>query len=247
MIYICVSTHNNGDTVGLLLWKIRKVFQDFPREYQILVADDSSEDETTEILEPYAASLPMTVIRNPEPKGYAASIELLLRNALRRSDRPKRDCAITIGGEFSISPEAIPEYVRRFESGADVIIGELEYRDAPFSERLVRGSAGWLLRPGIRIPGIQDFLSGTAAFRLITVKKLLRDRNGEMFDLQGHTAHVELVARSAAVARQLASVPVNRGPGRQPDLGRFSVAVELFKAGRRVRIPAPEAEVMVVS
>ncbi len=39
MLYICIPSHDEAATVGLLLWKIRKTFQALPREYQILVAE----------------------------------------------------------------------------------------------------------------------------------------------------------------------------------------------------------------
>ena len=42
MIYVCIPSHNEAPTVGLLLWKIRQVFASFPREYQLLVLDDLS-------------------------------------------------------------------------------------------------------------------------------------------------------------------------------------------------------------
>ena len=65
MIYVCIPSHNEAATVGLLLWKIRQVFAGFPREYQMLVLDDGSTDATAEILEPYSLVLPLTVVRHP--------------------------------------------------------------------------------------------------------------------------------------------------------------------------------------
>ena len=65
MIYVCIPSFDEGPTVGLVLWKIRRVFEEFPREYQLLVVDDGSTDTTAEILEPYAKVLPLTVIRHP--------------------------------------------------------------------------------------------------------------------------------------------------------------------------------------
>ena len=32
MIYVCIPSHNEAPTVGLLLWKIRQVFAAFPRD-----------------------------------------------------------------------------------------------------------------------------------------------------------------------------------------------------------------------
>ena len=90
MIYICVPSQNNATTVGLLLWKVRQVLAAFPREYQLLVADDGSTDATGEVLSSYGRVLPMSVTKHPVSRGYAATVEELLRQALRLTDRPKR-------------------------------------------------------------------------------------------------------------------------------------------------------------
>ena len=53
MLYICIPTFDEAPTVGVLLWKIRKVFEEFSREYEILVYNDASTDATAETLEAY--------------------------------------------------------------------------------------------------------------------------------------------------------------------------------------------------
>ena len=74
MIYVCIPSYNEAPTVGLLLWKVRQVFAGFPREYQLLVLDDGSNDLTAEVLERYTRVLPLTVTRHRERLCYAASV-----------------------------------------------------------------------------------------------------------------------------------------------------------------------------
>src|SRR3989475_3382472 len=68
MIYVCVPVHNEARTAGLVLWKVRQVFTAFPREYQLLVLDDASTDDTGEVLASYAKVLPMTVVTHQDRK-----------------------------------------------------------------------------------------------------------------------------------------------------------------------------------
>ena len=113
MIYVCIPSHNEAPTIGLLLWKIRQVFAAFEREYQLLVGDDGSDDATREVLQPYTRVLPLTVTRNDDRQGYARTAEQLLRLAVDRTDRPKRDCAILMHADFTHDPACIPDLVRR--------------------------------------------------------------------------------------------------------------------------------------
>ncbi len=250
MIYVCIAARNNASTVGLVLWKVRQVFEGFRREYHLLVADDGSSDETSDVLEPYQRALPMTVIQADEPRGYAASLERLVKEALDRSDRPRRDCVVTLPADFSISPAVIPSLIKRTESGADVVVGESLQQIASPGMRLVRRLAPWLLKPGVRLAGLHDVTSGVYAFRLMTLKNCLRDRTGPLLDMEGRCANAELLARAAASARQIAVVPLDtRAPHGSPRRREnpITLAVSLFRAGRRLRIPAPQATVQRAS
>src|ERR1700745_2757955 len=124
MIYVCVPVHNEARTVGLVLWKVRQVFTAFEREYQIIACDDASTDGSADVLTSYARVLPLTVMQHRSRQGYAKSLEELLRLALQRTDRPKRDCAITLHADFAHSPESMEDMVKRLESGADLVVVE---------------------------------------------------------------------------------------------------------------------------
>src|SRR5438309_9652988 len=117
MIYVCVPVHNEARTAGLVLWKVRQVFTAFPREYELLVLDDASTDDTREVLASYAEVLPMAIVTHRERRWYARSLEELLRLALQRTDRPKRDCAITLHADFVHAPERMEDMVKHLESG----------------------------------------------------------------------------------------------------------------------------------
>ncbi len=66
MIYVCVPVHDEAKTAGLVLWKVRQVFTAFPREYQLLVCNDASTDDTGDVLATYARVLPMEVVTHRE-------------------------------------------------------------------------------------------------------------------------------------------------------------------------------------
>src|SRR5438876_1259177 len=206
MIYVCVPVHNEARTAGLVLWKVRQVFTAFPREYQLLVLDDASTDHTREVLASYAKVLPMTIVAHRERRGYARSLEELLRLALQRTDRPKRDCAITLHADFVHAPETMEDMVKRLESGADLVVAEQDQTmGARWPERWARQWAPRLLRVG---GGIKDSISGFVALRLIVLRQATRGgEKAPLLTTEGWAANAELLARLGAFARRVEMVP----------------------------------------
>ena len=205
MIYVCVPVHNEARTAGLVLWKVRQVFTAFPREYQLLVLDDASTDETRAVLASYAKVLPMTVVTHRVREGYARSLEELLRLALQRTDRPKRDCAITLHADFAHSPESMEDMVKRLESGADLVVAE-QVEERGRGARGLRWARRWAPRL-LRLPGLRDPMSGFLALRLIVLRQALRGDGTRLLLTDGWCASAELVARLARHARRLDTVP----------------------------------------
>jgi glycosyltransferase involved in cell wall biosynthesis len=245
VIYICIPSYNEAPTVGLLLWKIRQVFSEFPREYQLLVANDGSTDATAEVLEPYTKVLPLTVVTHKERRGYAASVEDLLRLAVERTDRPKRDCAILMHADFAHGAEFLPELVKQIDSGADLVVAQPKIEGEPSRLfRLVRRAAPLLLRNKLKVSGVSDIVSGYAAFRLVVLRNAIRSQPGPLLTTEGWAANAELFARAAQSARRIETIDaierrdVHPRPSR---LDPWAAARELWRAGGRLKkMASPE-------
>jgi glycosyltransferase involved in cell wall biosynthesis len=243
MIYVCIPSYNEAPTVGLLLWKVRQVFAGFPREYQLIVLDDGSDDATAEVLERYTRVLPLTVIRHQTRRGYAASIEELLRQAVERTDRPKRDAAILMHADFAHGPNFIPDLVRRIESGADIVITQSKLEGEPsWARRLVRRLAPALLRGVVRVPGVSDVVSGFSIFRLITLRNAFRNQPPPLLTTEGWAANAELYDRAARHARRLETInAVERRDLRQRPsrMNSWDAALSVLRSRRPLRHLAP--------
>ncbi len=217
MIYVCIPSRNEARTIGLVLWKVRQVFAALGREYQLLVVDDGSDDDTVATLEPYQRALPLTVIREDTPQGYPHALATLLTATVARTDRPKRDSVVILHADFRHSPDAIPEMVKRIDSGADLVVGEGRLvGDAPRGYRMLRRVAPHLLRGHGTLPHIRDTVSGCFAVRLATVRYALKDQVGAWLGTAGWAANAEALARLASHARKIASVPIEERLDRQP-------------------------------
>ncbi len=210
MIYICVPAHNEADTIGVVLWKVRKVMEEFGRDFRVLVHDDASTDDTPAVLERYSRVLPLSVLRTEERVGYGRAVEALLRRVVEEAPYPKRDCAVILQGDLTEDPADVVAAVKAIEGGADIVAGQVDEaaRPLPRGPLLVRRIARWLLK-AVKGAPVSDPLAGMRAYRVIVLKKALRDAGSRpLIRSDGWAANVELLGALAPHARRISEAPM---------------------------------------
>ena len=249
MLYICIPAYDEAPTVGLLLWRIRKVFQDYPREYEILVFNDGSTDGTAETLQSYTEVLPLTIMGADEHVGYARAIDALAREVSRRTRYPRRDAMIVMQADFTDQPEHLPELIKRFEGGADLVVAERPTTPndgaPPRPVRWLRRFAPFVSRPLMKVPGVSDPFGTFRLYRITLLRDLIRHAGDEPI-VQGTVwaANADLLVRTAPFARRIETVALEPRYDLRPRESRihpWTDAVDLYRFGRsrRHRTPAP--------
>jgi glycosyltransferase involved in cell wall biosynthesis len=246
VIYVCIPTHNEAATVGVLLWKIRKVLYEFDRPWTAVVHDDASTDDTLEVLERYKRALPLAIIRSEHPIGYGRSVEALLRYAQEHAPYPKRDCAVVLQADFTEDPQEVVSLVKVLEGGADIVAGSVVASAAPVPSgvRMARRFAGAVFRRMVAGAPVSDPLAGFRAYRVIVLKKALRDRPEPLVTTDGWAANVQVLAKLAPHARRISEVPLEPRYDLQVRPSRFRPFHTLLSLARLrgVRWPVASAE-----
>ena len=241
MLYICIPSYNEGPTVGVLLWRIRRVFQDYSREYEIIVYDDGSTDGTREIVEPYAEVIPLTVLRGDERRGYGFAIDKLVREVSRRTRYARRDALIVMQADFTDQPEHIPELVKRFEGGADIVAAKQEMSEAPAPVRRLRRFAEWIQRAGLPETDADPFTT-FRLYRISVLRELLKSLGDKpVLTSSGWAANVELLLKARRFARRVETVdlaPRYDLRTRETRVRPFADALNLYRFSRRARVLA---------
>ena len=247
MIHVCIPTRDEATTLGPLLWKVRRVFGALGRDFRIIVFDDASTDDTAEVLARYEGTLPITVIRAESPVGYGAAVNRLLRRAAEDSDYPKRDAALVLQADFTDDLDSIEEQVKTLEGGADIVVGavrEWSPETTPKGVAWARRLAPWVLGPALR-GAPADPLTGFRAYRLIVVKKALRDDDAPIATSEEPwVANLETLHRLAPEARRIEEVDVHMRYERHARESRFRAprALKALFACRGRRWPAGEGQ-----
>jgi glycosyltransferase involved in cell wall biosynthesis len=244
LIYLGIPVYNERHTIGPLLWRIRELLSGRARDFHVLVCDDASDDGTSESLVAYERSLPLSVTSNETRLGYAASLERLVRDSIQRSDYPKRDALVTLQGDFTDAPETIPEMVKRFEGGADLVSAAPDAAPPLRSLRLARLGAR-LLASSLPTPdeGGDPFAS-LRLYRLFTLGRALSDlesADSPLLTHQGWAANAELLIRVWPHVRRAESAPSESSSDRRYRDSRFRTLDEVRGLMRAARDPAVRA------
>ena len=245
MIYICIPTYNEGPTVGVLLWRIRRVFQDYSREYEIVVYDDGSTDGTRDTLEPYADVIPLTILRGEERKGFGFALDKLLREVSRRTRYARRDAMIVMQADFTDQPEHIPELVKKFEGGADIVAARQEMTEAPAPVRKLRRLADWIHRSSLPKIDDADPFTSYRLYRISVLRDLLKAIGDKpVVTTTGWAASMELLLKARRFARRVETVdlaPRYDVRTRETRVRPVADALNLFRFSRKARVLAKPA------
>ncbi len=226
MLYLAIPAHNEVATIGVLLWRIRTVLAEFPREYEVVVYDDASSDETAEVAEQYAHAMPVTVLRGATHVGYAGALDALIRHVSAQTRYPRRDAMLLVQGDFTDPPGIVPEFARRFEGGADLVVGErMVVADAPVPVRRLFKAAHWAMRPFVRVDGVNDLTASMRLIRISALRDLVRQAGSEPICVgDSWTANADLLLKLVPLARRVESVPMEPTYGvRMRDTRRVAV------------------------
>lgn len=250
MVYFLIPAYEEEGTIGLLLYKIRQVMRDVRRDYLAVVLDDGSADGTAQVVEQYQRILPVKLLRHAENRGFGPGLDRLVREAARLSRYPERDIAIVLEGDFSLSPDAVPDMVREIEAGADVVIGSRSHHDSdpgepPSGKRLGTRVVHTVLRAVMPLPGVSDYSSTFQAFRIGTLKRAIDAHQENLITSRDAAASVELLLRLGRFHPTFAEVPVRCRYDIRPRPSRYrwlrAVRNQLSLTGRVDRVASTGA------
>jgi len=237
-VYICIPVHDEEQTIGPLLWKIRRVMAEYGRDYRIVVVDDASADGTPAVLASYAGVLPLTVVRCAERRGYGPALERALRKAARISRYPKRDTIVTLQGDFTDDPALIPELVRHIEGGADIVgnAARADLAGAHWTQRLARSAFERLARRH-GLPGEAGSpCAGFRAYRAVIARKVFDDLGeAPLLRSDGWSADAELLRAFLPHARRIAAGEAPGVHARRQRPSRFVWREALRQVGAAAR------------
>lgn len=160
-IAIVIPAYNEEGNIEVMILSLHKAFDTLPYLYEILFVDDGSKDGTLQMLK--------TLAMNDDKVFY---IELSRnfghQNALKAGvDTVIADAVITMDGDLQHPPELIPELIKKWEEGYDIVYTRREEdKSLSFLKKKTSHNFYKLMNKLSEI----EFEPGTADFRLLDEK-----------------------------------------------------------------------------
>ena len=174
---VVVPVYWNEATLPALIERLREVAEELqPDELEMLFVDDGSGDDSYAVLRAEAERDDrVQVVRLSRNFGSNAAILAGLTFA-------RGDAIVVIAADLQDPPELIPQLVREWQDGAEVVVAARRSRDDPFVSRLLSGAFNRLFRRFV----FRDFPAGGFDFLLVSrrVARVLADmaeRNSYIF------------------------------------------------------------------
>jgi hypothetical protein len=149
---------------------------------------------------------------------------------------------ITLQADFTDQPEHLPELIKRFEGGADVVVAERTLSaTTPLPVKRLR----WLASVGMRaigaVPGVADPFGSFRLYRISLIRDLLKDAgDAPVVQGVGWAANLDLLRRAAPLARRLETVALDARYDvrlRESRIKPWSDALTLLRSRRPTRTP----------
>jgi glycosyltransferase involved in cell wall biosynthesis len=156
---VIIPAYNEAEGIKALLEKM--VLAGYDKEFEIIVVDDGSTDETGKI----ARTFPVRVVRHSSNKGYGASLKTGIRKA-------SGEYVITMDSDGQHDPLYLPEIVLLLEDN-EMVIGtrnaaSFQVRTRQAGKRVIRWVGEYLVEQ--KLP---DYNSGYRGFHRDLIKGML--------------------------------------------------------------------------
>lgn len=163
LVSVIIPAHNEQDNIPLIYQKIKEVFLSIKDnyEYEIIFVDDGSTDNSIGVLQQ---------LTNQDKKVKYLEFSRNFGKEIATSagiNYSRGDAAIMIDADLQHPAELIPEFIKKWEGGADVVIG---IRTKNKKERLFRRISSWAFYRIINLIGETKLTPQATDFRLIDKK-----------------------------------------------------------------------------
>jgi dolichol-phosphate mannosyltransferase len=198
MVYVMLPAYNESEGLPSLLEKIRLVFAENNRSYHVIVVDDASTDNTSEIASKASFEMPVTLVRHKVNQNLPGALRSGLAAAVEMAK--EGDVIVTMDGDDTHPPGIINPLLQKIAEGYDVVTAS-RYQPGsrvvgvPKFRVLCTYGAKWLFQILMPIPGVRDYTCGYRAYRFNVLKETMDHYGDEFVSEKGFSCMADVLLK----------------------------------------------------
>ncbi|MEM9187473.1 MAG: glycosyltransferase family 2 protein [Planctomycetota bacterium] len=197
-LLIALPAYNEEESLAPLLDGIGVALAGTGLDYEIIVVDDGSQDDTARIASQASFRLPVTLIEHERNSGLAAALRTGLEAAAARA-RPG-DVVFTMDADNTHPPGLMPRMLGMIGEGCDVVIASrfqpgAQVVGVPLHREWLSFAARWLFSLTLPIRGVRDYTCGFRAYRASVLHAALEEYGDEFVTEKGFSCMVDVLLK----------------------------------------------------
>lgn len=197
-VYIVLPAYNEELSIGKLLIRINKHMLDAGINFQVIIVNDGSQDNTLGVIKSMQGEMPIEILNHEVNQGLGATIRDGLYHASKIAQED--DIVITMDADDTHTPGLILRMTRMIREGFDVVIAS---RYQPNSRvvglsairKLYSYIASWIFRILLPIRGVKDFTCGFRAYRGSVLHAAMAKYKERFIDQEGFQSMVDILLK----------------------------------------------------
>jgi dolichol-phosphate mannosyltransferase len=212
LIYVLLPTYNEEHCIEILLSRIKKGMTKRNYQYSVVIYDDGSTDNTSEIIKKNIHEVPLIAIGKSENQGLGYAMNSLVNETLKLS-ADDDDVAVVLDADNTHNPEHIFRMVDCINDGFDVVIASRFLKDSrtlgvPKYRNLLSLIASYLMKILFPIKGIRDYTCGYRAYRVEVLRDAKSVYGDTLITEQGFACMAELLIKLRSINILAVEVPL---------------------------------------
>lgn len=210
-VRVVLPAYNEAGAIDKLVERIAQALSETHWDYDILVVDDGSSDQTVAIVEQLEDQFPVRVFKHGKNQGLGAAITTCLTQGVKGLGHD--DIVVAMDADNTHPPQLISRMVPMIREGYDIVIASRFQPGARVvglakHREWLSVAARIMMQTLMPIRGCRDYTCGFRAYRVGLLRKAIQELDGKLVQESGFASMADLLLTLSRFNAVIGEVPL---------------------------------------
>ena len=210
-VRVVLPAYNESQSLRQLIPRIDETLRETYWDFDILIVDDGSSDDTVEVARELQANYPIRIVCHQGNQGLGAAITTCLTRGIEGlSDE---DIVVAMDADNTHPPQLISRMVPMIREGHDIVIASRFQNGGrvvglAWHREMLSLGVRFLMRGLLPIKGCRDYTCGYRAYRVGLVREAVTKHDGRLVHEAGFACMADLLLMLSSMGAIIGEVPL---------------------------------------